>query len=229
MTKCFYLPMMILVVNAFSQAAETIKLPNRVGLNLNIGGGFESIAMFTTEDGEDSEISFGGGVGMGLLYGYEAADYLDLVVSLNYQFSELRPLLKNAEVIYDRLILSFTPSYIQSIDAENLMRLKFGAGIDYYSNGLLTIKGNKVPDGFNDEWDYKNAAGFHLSLLFEILNIDLLGSSTRFWSMAGGLKWYTIYYKFGSSKNGIYFPSDKKLSDPTGSGIDLLMGLYYNF
>ena len=109
-----------------------IRPKSRIGINLGIGGGFENIPMIETTDGDDSKISFGGGIAIGLKFGREFSKHFDLAFDLYYQFSELRPVLENADVTFNRGVLSVTPSYIVSISDGETMRLKFGGGFNYY-------------------------------------------------------------------------------------------------
>jgi hypothetical protein len=193
---------------------------NRFGLNANMGGGFESFPMATTNVGKESTISFGGGYGIGLKYGHEFNKHFDLAIDLNYQFSDLIPFLNNADVTFGRGIISITPSYILPIDGGDAMRIKFGAGLDDYFGSALTIDLSKLTNGFNDEWKYKNSLGYHLSAIFE-LNIS------DNWSFNYGLKWYNVSYSFNKSNHR--YPTVNKLKSPNGSGIDFLCGIYYHF
>lgn len=193
---------------------------NRIGLNINLGFGFESFPMYSTSNGRESSISFGGGYAFGFKYGHEFNRHFDLAFDVNYQFSELRPNLKNAHITFKRGIVSITPSYIIPIAGGDAMRLKFGGGMDYFWGNGLKINGSEVPGGFDDNWRYKNSIGFHLNLIFE-LNI-----SER-WSVSYGLKWYNVNYDFKSGYNS--YPIDKKLSNPDGSGLDFLLGIFHHF
>jgi len=197
-----------------------IRPKNRFGLNVAMGFGFDNFPMIITTDDEESKISFGGGYSVGAKYGREFNKYFDLAFDLNYQFSDLRPPLKNADVTFKRGVLSVTPSYIIPISGGDAMRIKLGGGPDYYWSNSLSIEASEVPDGFNDDWDYKNSWGFHLSAVYEY-------NFTEKWSFNYGLKWYNVKYEFESG--GDYAPDVKDLSNPDGSGIDLLFGMYYHF
>lgn len=70
---------------------------NRFGINTFLGFGFKSMPLFTTTSGDDSKLSFGGGYGITLNYGRELSKSLDRLLDLGYQFSDLRPSLKNPE------------------------------------------------------------------------------------------------------------------------------------
>ena len=198
-----------------------VRPKNRIGLNINLGGGFESIPFASTSNGREAKLSFGGGYAMGLKYGRELNKHWDLALDLNYQGSELTPSVSNGSVSFGRGILSITPSYIFPIDGGDAMRIKVGVGLDSYFGSNLKLKINEISGGVNDTWKYKNCVGYHLSAIWE-LNV-----STN-WSLNYGLKWYTTSYNFNSS-NGTSYPIDTKLSNPNGSGIDFLCGVYYNF
>ncbi len=193
---------------------------HRVGVSLGIGFGFENFPMFTTVDGDDSKISFGGGFGAGIRYGYEFSRHFDLAVEAIYQSSGLRPYLKNASTSFNRFIISVTPSYIIPIDGGDAMRIKLGAGPDLYLSPELKIKGSKVTGGFDDNWSYGGTAGFHVTGIFEM-------NPSEKWSVIYGLKYYNAAYKFESG--GGYAPMDNQLRTPDGSGIDILFGFNYHF
>ena len=213
----------ILTRNLQLQAKGQLSLfrpQHRIGTNLIIGGGFNSFPMFKTNDG-DASISFGGGFGFGILYGYEITKHFDLALNLNYQFSILMPYLNNATTVFRRGCISITPSYIIPIGDGETKRLKIGGGYDLYCLPQLSVGGYKIPKGFNETWNYNLASGFHASVNFE------MNFSTK-WSLNYGLKYYYVKYSYKSG--GInYYPSADGLRIPNGSGIDLLIGLYYHF
>ena len=64
---------------------------HRIGISFGVGFGFENFPMFTTVDGDDSKVSFGGGFGVGIRYGYEFSRHFDLAGEAIYQSSGLRP------------------------------------------------------------------------------------------------------------------------------------------
>ena len=193
---------------------------HRIGISLGVGFGFENFPMFTTVDGDDSKVSFGGGFGVGIRYGYEFSRHFDLAGEAIYQSSGLRPYLKNASASFNRFMVSLTPSYIIPIDGGDGMRIKLGAGPDLFLSPELKIKGSKVAGGFNDTWSYGGTAGFHVTGIFEM-------NPSEKWSVIYGLKYYNAAYKFESG--GVYAPMDNQLRTPDGSGIDLLFGFNYHF
>ncbi len=193
---------------------------HRIGISLGVGFGFENFPMFTTVDGDDSKVSFGGGLGVGIRYGYELSRHFDLAVEANYQRSGLRPYLKNASADFDRFRVSLTPSFIIPIDGGDAMRIKLGAGPDLFLAPELKIKGSKVAGGFDDSWSYGGTAGFHVTGIFEM-------NPSEKWSVIYGLKYYNAAYKFESG--GGYAPMVNRLRTPDGSGIDILFGFNYHF
>jgi len=197
-----------------------IRPKSRIGINLNYGFGLDNIPMIVINDDKNSSISFGGGFAFGLKYGYELNKNFDLAFDVIYQFSNLIPYLSNADITFSRGITSFTPSLIIPIDEGYAMRLKLGAGMDYYWAGSLKVESDEVPGGFNDTWKYDSSLGYHLRAIFEM-------NMSEKWSLNYGLGWSNVKYKFKSGGN--YFPTDDELGNPDGSGIDLLFGFYYHF
>jgi hypothetical protein len=197
-----------------------IRPKNRIGLNFNFGGGFQQIPMLTTTNGDDSKISFGGGLSLGLQYGYEFSKYFDIAADLNYQYNSLTPSVNNASVFFGRGHLAITPSLIIPIDGGYSMRLKLGGGINYNFSPEMEIKCDQISGGFNDTWKYKNAPGLHLSFIYE------MNYTERFTAIIG-LKYSYVKYEFNSSKNqrtpGIDFER------PDGQALDMVCGIYYHF
>lgn len=205
---------------------EMLNLPrpvNRIGLNLATGFGFKNHPFFELEDGGESKVSFGGGFAIGLKYGREFSKHFDLSSELNYQFSTLRPPLTNADVTFSRGILSVTPSYIIPIREGDEMRVKLGAGLDYYWGSRLKIESRGIPGGFDDTWKYQNALGPHLNAILEMNLSDKA-------SFIYGLKYYHVRYNFDSSDfkspEEVVFP---QLRQTSGAGIDMLLGFFLHF
>jgi hypothetical protein len=203
-----------------AQNVPLIRPKNRIGINFNLGGGFENTSMLTTSDGKESSLSFGGGYAFGVKYGHEFTRHFDLATDLIYQFSSLRPYLSNADMTFSRVIISATPALILPINGGDMMRLKLGAGPDYYFASVLSIDCSKITGGFNDTWHYNSSIGFHVSVVYEWNVSDS-------WSFNYGLKWYNVGYDFKSG--GKYYPTTNKFESPDGSGIDFLFGFYYHF
>jgi hypothetical protein len=197
------------------------RLKHRIGINLAFGGGFDNFTMFTTTDNDNANISFGGGYGLGIKYGYEVKKHLDIALEANYQFSLLRPYLKNATTTFRRGYLSITPSFIIPIKDGDVMRMKIGGGYDLYIDNVLTVSGANVKNGFNETWRYKLASGFHAAVNFEV-------NFSRKWSVNYGLKYYYVKYSYKSGGVSLE-PDADGLKIPNGSGIDFMTGIYYHF
>lgn len=200
--------------------APLIRPKNRLGVNLNFGLGSNEIPFITTTTGDESSISFGGGLAYGIKFGHEFNRYFDLAFDLNHQTTKLNPKLSNATVLFDRSVFTVTPSFIIPILQGDMMRIKVGGGIGYYWHPVLTIESIDITDGFDDTWNYKSSFGYHFGASFEL-------NFAYKWSLSYGVKWYYVNYEFKSSENQI--PTINELSEPNGSGIDLQFGLYYHF
>ena len=83
---------------------------------------------------------------------------------------------------FSRTRLSFTPLYIVPIGDGYLMRLKFGAGVNYCISPELNIEASNV--GLSNEvWKYDNAFGFQVKAAYEMF-------INRNWSFQYGLSYY---------------------------------------
>jgi hypothetical protein len=193
---------------------------NRIGLNFNAGVGFKQIPMVTLTNGDNSNISFGGGFAIGLKYGYEFGKYFDLAAEINYQYSGLNPVIENGDVSFKRWNAYITPSLIIPIDGGQNMRLKLGGGLNYNISPVLNIDLNQIPDGFTDTWTYKDAMGYHFALTWELNYSD-------YFSTMIGLQYVNTQYEFKSSNSGN--SPDLEFRRGNGQSLDLLMGLYYHF
>ncbi len=207
------------VIKDYNNKALWTHPKHKLGLNMDIGFGFQNTTMAVTTDNKDSKISAGGGVGFGLKYAYEFNRHFEGDVDLNYRFSELQPYLQNAKVTFSRTNLSITPLYIIPVGDGYLMRWKVGAGLDYHMSPSMSISTASI-GGFKDEWKYDDAFGYHVRVIFEMY-------TNKNWSFIYGLNWCNTSYKFNSS--GSYYPTGTELSKPDGSSIDLMLGAYYNF
>jgi hypothetical protein len=197
-----------------------VRPKNRIGLNCNMGIGFKQIPMFVMTNGDESEISFGGGLAFGLKYGYEFTKHFDLAADIDYYFSTLTPALENASVTFGRGRLSVTPSLILPFDGGYSRRMKLGAGLNYNFSPKMEIECDQISGGFNDTWKYNGAFGFHVSLIYE------MSFSERI-SMILGIKYNNMKFEFESSK-GQRIPGFE-FDRPDGQGLDMLCGFYYHF
>ncbi len=197
-----------------------IRPADRFGLTLAIGGGLVSNDVITMENGSKSALSYGGGVGFGLKYGHELSRNFDMSIDINYGSSSLRPPLKNAAISFERFFVGITPAFIIPIDGGDAMRVKIGAGPDYYMYNYVENSTSNLLNGSEDEWNYDPAVGFHVSANFEM-------NFTNSWSINYGLKYHNVQYTFKSGSRSI--PIDSWMLKPDGSGIEMVVGVNYHF
>lgn len=194
---------------------------NRININSNFGGGFQSHPIFITTDGKDAEVSFGGGIGIGVSYGCELSRYFDILAGIDYKSSWLSPALQNGDASFNRAFISLTPAFIIPIDGGDAMRFKLGGGVNYYFSNKFNMEGSEIPGGFDDKWTYSSTFGYHLSFVFEI-NVG------ENFSLNYGLKYYGVNYDFHSGR--IAYPlNGNKLKNPDGSGLDFIIGMGFHF
>lgn len=205
----------------YGNAEDLIRAKNRITLDLRMGFGTEEVPMILFENGDESTISFGGGFGIGLSYGKEINRYFDVAFDLNYAYSCLVPYVKNADVTFSRISTKITPSLIIPIDGGYSLRLKLGPGIGVYYKTKLKLEMNELQDGFNDTWYYNYTLGLHGRIIFEF-------SPSEKWTLAYGLTYYYVNYNYDYSKGNSY-PTEKRLIEANGSGIDLICQIQFNF
>lgn len=199
-----------------------IRPANRIGLNMNFGTGIQHLPVITTSTGDNSNISFGGGLALGLKYGRELGKRFDLAGEFNYQMSMLTPALKNADITFSRWNIYVTPSLIIPIDGGDAMRFKAGAGVNYNWASKLEIECSEIQNGFNETWKYTDALGYHVGFTFEL-------NYSEKWSTNLGLRYCNVNYEFVSGIN--HQPNDlhPDMERPSGAAVDFLFGLYYHF
>lgn len=197
------------------------KYRNRIGFNIGGGSGFKSIPIVTTSDGSVAHISFGGGTGGSLEYGYEFSRYFDLGVDAGYSASSLDKTVSNGSMAFNRARLSVTPALIVPLTPRDKTRFKFGAGIDWYYYAALNFDLSQIQGGVKDDWKYNNGIGEHLNISFE------LNTNNRRFSFNFLLKFYNANYKFQTGIKS--YPNSDDLIKPNGSGVDFLFGVYYHF
>lgn len=201
---------------------EVLKRPeNRIGLMVALGFGLEDIPMVILEDGSKAYINFGGGIGIGLSYGHEVNRYFDMVFDFNYASISLTPHVENAEVTYSRLSTKITPSLIIPIDGGYSMRFKLGAGLGYYWNNRLNLETSELQNGFDDKWYYKNSLGIHARLIFEL-------NPSEKWTLVYGISYCNVNYEYDRSDK-LSYPIENRLLEANGSGINLILGVNFNF
>ncbi len=193
---------------------------NRIGIDFNMGGGISNIGMITTTDNEESTISFGGGFGVGIKYGYQFSRHFDLSSQIYFQESSLRPYLKNAEIAFWRNAISITPALVLPIGDGYLMKFRIGAGFDKYWGAKMRLETSEIPDGFDDTWKYNSNIGYHVVINYEL-------NPSEKWIINYGIRYYSVNYEFDSGETT--FPISNELKTGNGSGIDFTLGLYFNF
>ncbi|MEI6140632.1 MAG: hypothetical protein WCP85_15290 [Mariniphaga sp.] len=196
------------------------KYKNRIGFTIGTGSGFKNIPFAKFTDGTESTISYGDATSAEFEYGYEFNRHFDLTFNIGSQFSEPSQTVDNANLTFNRGVVSLTPAYILPIGAKEKMRLKFGAGIDWLYNAELNIELSKISGGFDDDWKYDSGFGGHLSVIFEY-------NTPKRFTYCAGLKLQNVNYKF---KSGVHsHPTSDELIKPNGAGFVFLMGVYYHF
>jgi hypothetical protein len=196
------------------------KFKNRMGLNMNMGYGFEQITMAYLSNGQQSSISFGGGFEMGLNYGYQIHKYLDLSVDLAFALNFLAPTLINGEVLFSRGKVGITPSLVLPFRGRDFMQFKIGAGLNYQIAPEMEIDLSALQGGYQAKGKYENAFGYHFNLAYE------MHYSSRF-SVGFGLRYTDVKYKLRSSDAD--FPTSIQFKNPNGHSVDLLTNLLFRF
>jgi len=204
------------------QAAKinTSSNKSRLTINMCTGAGFQSIPWFIDENGDNVNLSTGGGFGIGAEYGHIMGKNFDISISAFFQNSFLTPSLKNADANFSRLGVLATPSLVIPIKSHENMRFRLGGGPGLYLNGKMIVDGKKI-DGTYLTIKYHPTIGYHAQFLFET------NYSDRF-SFNMGLKYYYVTYSY-QSVNYPYTITGDKVAKPNGSGIDFVMGLSFHF
>ncbi|MFO7864202.1 MAG: hypothetical protein R6U85_09400 [Salinivirgaceae bacterium] len=200
---------------------DLVRPKSKLGFNLVYGIGMSSIPLITMESGGDSKLSFGGVSSFTFSFSHQVNRYFDLSANFSFGISSLNPSLQNATVEYTRRALLITPSYIIPIDGGYKMRFLFGAGFGYYFQNKLEINTSEIVDGFDATWYYENAFAPHVRLTFEVNLYDN-------WILAYGVSYYDLELLFEDSNKSIY-PGKEEMKTADGSGVNLIMGMYYNF
>jgi len=193
---------------------------NSFGVVFEPGVGFEKVGMLSTTVGTQVMHSFGGGVAFGLSYGYRFSDYFGFVSAFSKQFSVLSPRVTNASVVFDQGVFSTTPYFTIPLMKRYEQKIKLGVGLDYRFGADLEIETEKLEDGFNDIWKYKNAFGYHILAAYEWE----LGGNMR---MHGGFKYNDARFSYVWSEQ--YTPLDPKLKSPHANSLSVSVGLEYLF
>ena len=193
---------------------------SRVGVLMTGGFGFESTPWFVDEDGDDVNLSTGGGFGIGAEYGHQFGRNFDLSFNCFFQGSTLSKSLKNASGSYNRLGITITPAIVIPVKGGDNLRFRLGAGPGLYSLGTMKIDASEVT-GDKFKFKYNSALGLHGLFLFET-NFMERGA------MNFGIRYSNIHYKFNSAGSSATV-TEPELLNPNGSGIDFFLGYYFIF
>lgn len=199
---------------------DTTSNNSRITINMCAGVGFQSIPWFIDENGDNVNLSTGGGYGIGVEGGHLIGKNFDISIAAIFQNSFLVPSLKNADANFRRFIMLATPALVIPVKGKESMRFRLGGGPGIYLGGKMIVDGKKI-DGTYLNIKYNTAAGFHAQFLFETSYSD------RF-SFNIGLKYYHVAYSY-QSVNYPYTITGEKVTKPDGSGIDFVMGLSLHF
>lgn len=205
--------------SAFGQKNDN----QRIGIAFMGGFGFNKIPELdiTTTNGKTSSISAGGGGGIALKCGYEFKHNIDLEGTLAYQASSLSIDLKNVSIAFRKTILSITPSYIIRFNHSKIMTVKIGGGFAYYFNVAMPVRTASIKQGFDENFTYQNALGFHVASTFTVKAFKTI-------SFDLGIRYNNVQYEFQSSDKLVPLTSNTVRS-PNGSGIDFFYGINYHF
>ncbi|MDD2278215.1 MAG: hypothetical protein PHD06_03495 [Bacteroidales bacterium] len=200
---------------------KTFNPKGSFGLIFGLNAGLESFDVFTMEDGKNSSLSTGGSFNIGGQYNLFINKNLEMSIDLRYQGASLSPSLKNATAYFRRGVTNATLFAVAPFK-NDLMKLKFGAGLGYHFGCKMEIDGSKVEGGIY-KLDYNPALAFRFGSVFETF--------FNRYSFAMGLFYNNINYKVERATLDS-FPFEvinKKTSEPNGSNIELMFGYYLYF
>lgn len=193
---------------------------NAIGLVFEPIKGFNQLAILNTKIGTTEILSFGGEGAVGLSYSHELTDNYGFLFELESRFSSIF-LDNDMAAEFNTGQLSVSPYYSIPIDLKIAQKFKIGLGLDYYFNPILSYyDSDKVLNGFNDEWIYKNVLGYHFLFYIETKLTEKL-------RVHSGLKYSDVQYTFKSSKT--HQPTDVNLKNPRGNSLAVSLGLEYYF
>ncbi len=192
----------------------------RFSVSVISGAGFTDKPIVYLNNGDEATISAGGGVGIGLKYGYEINRFFDLSFEYNYHYSMLMPNVKNANVSFSNSSIAITPSLIIPYADGDVTRFRLGAGIDKYFGENLNLKTSQLAGGLDHKFNYTSNIGTHINFVYET-------NLTKTWSMNLELIYHNINFDFKPSVPGEQV--DPNFNKMDGSGIDLNIGVSYHF
>ena len=201
-------------------AADPVYGRSRIGLTADLGRGTENYTLFVTPDFKNANISLGKNYAFGVRYGYELTRSFEMDADINFEGSTLTNPVTNVKARVGYGSATLTANYVLMLGKDFAKRLKFGAGADYNFSPRLTIRGQRVQNGFDATWNYENAAGYHVNAMYEYF-------WSESWSADLGLKWTGIAYKFNSGTNLSYLKNEFR--EPGGNAINVVAGVYFHF
>lgn len=205
------------------QPAEPITIKNylsRLGLQLSGGIGFKKFPIFVDENGDDVNLSPGGGFGVGVEYSNLVSNNFDISITCLFQSSSLSRSLSNASASYNRFSFAVTPSLVIPGKRKDISRFKIGAGAGLYAAGTMKIDGSKVGDT-KYTIKYKNAPGFNGTFAYE-------SNFSRRGSINMGMRYIYIKYDF-KEEGSTHVPSDPEYIYLNGSSIDFFVTYSFLF
>jgi len=192
-----------------------------VGLLLGFNGGLERFDVFMMENNKYSTLSTGGSFNIGAQVNFILHKNIELSADIRYQGASLSPSLKNATAHFGRGVTHATVYAVAPLKNE-IMKLKFGAGLGYHFNNNMEIDGSDV-DGNKLEAEYNSALAIRFGTVFE--------TTINRYGFAMGLFYNNVNYevtKVTINSMPAEF-TDDKLSKPNGSNIEFMLGYYLYF
>lgn len=194
-------------------------LNSRIGLQLSGGAGFDKFPWFLDQNGDEVNLSTGGGFGIGLEYGYRPGKNFDIEVGGMYLSGSLSEKLKNVSASFTRFVFTATPSFVIPLRNDQY-RIRLGAGPSIYTNPKMKVDAPEL--GYDQlEFRYKAAAGFHVQCLFET-------SFSERGAMSLGIRYTNASYRFIEQGSSMLVPYPD-VEKPSGAGIDFILGYCFHF
>ena len=176
----------VLSTSVYAQTVTT-ELPQGLvaEIGFSAGRGFEQLVVFQTTQGEDATVSAGGGVGIQGGLAYFTPVGLQIAGVIGYSYTQLSPVLENADAGFRRLIV--TPEIRYPIMIKPGHFIAIGAGYGLYALGRLKIDAQELI-GLQTEDYYLPTTGFHMIAEYQ-------GPISTKGAAAFGLKYYTAQYQ----------------------------------
>ncbi|MBA6157347.1 hypothetical protein H3Z83_12590 [Tenacibaculum sp. S7007] len=210
-----FLIILMLTTCLLAQQKNTNKILKnqlRIGLDLGVGVGFNSIDLFVDENNKPSSISAGGGLKIGINLRYIFNNKYEIGTGFSYNSSTLRPELSNVSTSFNRISIQPTFKYLIGLDSKGNETLNLGIGYGFYTGGRLKVDAEEL--GFKEILNYRKASGIVFLTEYELVGTKKLGALI-------GIKYYNATYDNKQPVNDTDFDKLK------GDGIDLYFGLTY--